>query len=132
MKRVKIFKFKKNDVVDLTHTPEFGCNVIQCGKDKYTLTDYKPQEGHDDSLPYSAILCLNNQPICKCLNDGWGGSTELTPVDIRAKAVMASADITLSKFKWSFRTTEMHLTLDFIADTLAISRDHEIKSLEKK
>lgn len=121
MKRVKIFRFKQNDFIDLSHTPECGCNVIQCGKDKYTLSNFKLQDGHDDSLPYSAILCLNKKPVCKCVNDGWGGQTELTPLDIQAKAVMASASVTLSKYGWKFRGTEFGLKLDFIADTLAIS-----------
>ena len=120
-KRVNIFRFKQNDFVDLTHTPEHGCNVIQCGKDKYTLSNFKLQEGHDDSLPYSAILCINKKPVCKCVNDGWGGQTELMPLDIRSEAIMASAAVSLSKYGWKFHGTEFELKLDFIADTLAIS-----------
>ena len=120
-KRVTTFKFKQNDYVDLTHTPEFGCNVIQCGKDKYTLKDFKVQEGHDDSLPYTAILCFNKRPICKCLNDGWGGQTEMTPLDAQAKVIMASAAVTLSKYGWQYMGTKFALDLYFIADTLAIS-----------
>ena len=121
MIKLKIFKFKQGKTVDLTHTPEFGCNVIECGKDRFTLKDFKIQDGHDDSLPYSATLCINGNPICKCVNDGWGGTTEMTPFDIKTMVIMASVQLNISRYKWSFHGTEFALKLDFIADTLACS-----------
>lgn len=119
MKKLKIFKFKQGQTLDLTNSPEFGCNVIECGKNRFTLRDFKIQEGHDDSLPYSAILCINDKPICQCLNDGWGGMTEMKPLDAQSKALMASCQITLSKYKWKYRSTEFVLDLEFIANSLA-------------
>jgi len=116
---MKIFKFPKTRVIDLTETPERFCNVIECGRDRFTLKDFKLQDGHDDSIPYSATLCVNGKPLCKCVNDGWGGVTELTAIDIAATASMASLNINLPKFRWSYRGTEFGVTLDFIADVLA-------------
>ena len=127
MKRVKTFKFKRNGVVDLTDTPECGCNVIQCGKDKFSIREFRVIGGHDDSLPYTAILCINNNPLCKCFNDGWGGDTELTPIDNRARAIMASANVTLSNYEWLYCGTKFKLDLGFIADTLAITESHNIE-----
>jgi hypothetical protein len=121
MQKIKVFKFIQNEHIDLTHTPEFGCNVIQCGRDKYTISNFKAVEGHDDSLPYNAVLCLNDKPICKCSNTGWGEQTEIKPISIQSEAIIASARMKLSKYGWSFRGGEFDLTLDFIADTLALS-----------
>ena len=127
MKKLKIFKFGKNKVVDLSHTPEFGCNAIECGRDRYTLSEFKVQEGHDDSLPYSATLCLNGKPICKCFNDGWGGKTGMQALDNQTKVIMTSIENNLRNFKWSFHGTEFCLKLDFIADALACSLSNELK-----
>ena len=123
-KRINIFKFKKNEAIDLTNTPEVDCNAIECGKDRFTLKEFKVQVGHDDSLPYTAILCVNGKSICRCLNDGWGGQTEMTPLDAQSRALMASVQVKIAKYKWSFHGTEFVLDLDFIADTLAISMSH--------
>ena len=126
MKKNKIFKFKKNGVNDLTHTPEFGCNIIECGNDRFTLTDFKLQEGHDDSLPYTAILRINGKPICKCINTGWGEQTAINPLDIQCGAIMASVSNKLSKYEWQYHGTIFSLGLYFIADTLAITESHEV------
>ena len=120
-KRVKILKFPNNKVLRLTNTSEADCNVIECGKDRFTLQEFQLQHGHDDSLPYYAKLCLNGKPICTCLNDGWGGQTDLRPLDNQMREVMTSMEIALSKFKWSFGGIEFPLSIDFIADTLACS-----------
>jgi hypothetical protein len=127
MKRLKIFKFKKGQVVDLTTSPEYGCNAIECGRDRFTLRDFKLQDGHDDSIPYSAILCVNDKPICKCFNDGWGGQTEMTPLDVRSKAMMAGVTLNLSKYQWGFHGTTFNVRIDFIADTLACGLEHIMK-----
>ena len=121
MIKKKPFRFCQNKVVDLSNSPEHMCNVIECGRDKFTLSTFKLQDGHDDSLPYSAILCINGTPLCKCLNDGWGGTTEMTPLGADKAIKMKSLDLHLSKFKWAFKGTEFQLKLDFIADTLAIT-----------
>lgn len=129
MKRVRTFKFKKNGYVDLDGTPEYMCNVIKCGDDKYTLRDFKLIEGHDDSLPYSATLCINGKPICKCFNDGCGGDTQLTPINIQSEVIMKSAKVMLSKFGWISKGIKFQLDLTFIADTLAITENAELKRI---
>lgn len=120
-KRVNIFKFKKNEAIDLSTSPERGCNAIECGKDRFTLKDFKLQDGHDDSLPYSAILCFNGKPVCHCLNDGWGGMTEMKPLDAQTRALMVNIELNISKYKWGYKGTEFALDLEFIANTLACS-----------
>ena len=125
MKKKEILKFGKNKVLDLTNSIEVGCNVIECGRDRFTLQEFKLQDGHDDSLPYSALLCLNDKPICRCINDGWGGETEMQALDAQTKVIMASAMTNLRKFKWSYMETIFELKLDFIADTLACGLCHK-------
>lgn len=118
-KRVRILKFKKNGYINLDSTPEFNCNVIQCGKDRFTLRDFQLQHGHDDSLPYTAILCLNDNPVCRCTNDGWGGQTDINPLDIKSSAILKSIEGNINKYGWSYMGTKFQLDLDFIANTLA-------------
>lgn len=131
MKNLKIFKFKKITPTDLTDSPEFACDAIEVGRNRFTLKDFKLQEGHDDSIPYTAILYMNDKPVCKCFNDGWGGITELTALDATSKALMASSVITVGKCKWSYRGTEFDLTLDFIADTLACGAANKTERVGK-
>ena len=126
LKKIKIFEFKKNVYMDLDKSPEAFCNVIKCGKNRFTLRDFKLQDGHDDSIPYSAILCLNDKSLCKCVNDGCGGQTEMVPVDIRAKAIMASAMVKLQNYGWCSKGMNIDLDLNFIADTLAIGKRAEL------
>lgn len=121
MKRLKILKFKINEYIDLNNGQDVGCNVIQCGKDRYTIKDFKRIGDYDDRVAYTAVLCLNNKPFCKCSNDGFCGLVEIEPVDIQAKAVLASTNIKLSKYGWRFRGGNFKLELDFIADTLAMT-----------
>lgn len=122
MKKAKIFKFRKNECTDLTHSPEAYCTEIQCGTMKFTLRDFKLQEGHDDSMPYTAILCINGKQVCRCTNDGWGGQTELKPLEIQSKAIMESTAMTLSKFGFKYHDFKSTLRLDLIADMLSLDK----------
>lgn len=115
----KVLNFKENDFVDLTFPINYGYNTIQCGKDKYTLKDFKLQNGHDDSLPYSAILCVNDKPICSCLNDGWGGLTEIIPINVHSRDMLEKINKNLSSYGWQHKGRKFHLVLDFVADLLA-------------
>lgn len=122
MRKVKVFKFIYGKTMNLDASPECDANVIVCGHDRFTLSRFKLQDGHDDSLPYSANLCVNGIEICHCLNDGWGGQTEMTPFDALTKAKFASLWNKISaNYKCSSHGIEFPLTLDFIADTLAIT-----------
>lgn len=51
------------------------------GKYKITLKCLKQVKGHDDSLPFTAKLYVNNKVCCECYNDGWGGSAMLTIIN---------------------------------------------------
>lgn len=117
MIKVKILKFVKTKPTDLSNNEVF--NVIECGRDRYTLKECRKIEGHDDTLPYNAKLCLNGKPVCICHNDGWGGVTEIKALDIRSKAILSSMRLKVGQYKWSFNGTEFPLEVEFIADTLA-------------
>jgi hypothetical protein len=41
--------------------------------DKWDITSYKRQHGHDDSIPFSAKITLNGKVVGSVFNDGWGG-----------------------------------------------------------
>ena len=121
--KANVLKFlkNKNTIIDIDNTIY---DVVQCDKNKFTIRDFKLQEWHDDSLPYTAILCNNGKPLCSCFNDGYGGTTSITPLDAMSKAIMTSISLKL-KESFSFRTkdckddVEIPVTLDFIADILA-------------
>lgn len=133
MVKKKIFKFLQNKVVDLKASPEALCNIIQCGTNRFTLTGFQLQHGHDDSIPYYATLCINDVPLCTCLNDGWGGTTEMKPITKLQEIKMKSLDLYLSKFKWTYGgQMEMGVTLDFIADTLACTEEYYIRNNIKR
>ncbi len=117
MIKVKILKFVKTKPTDISNNELF--NVIECGKDRYTLKECRLIEGHDDTLPYTAKLCLNGKPVCSCFNDGWGGVTEIKPLDIRSKAILSSMCLKVGQYKLSCNGTEFPLDVEFIADTLA-------------
>lgn len=124
MGKLKIFRFNKKGTTDLSGSPEFGCNVIQCGKNRFTLKDFRKQSGHDDSLPYTAILCMNNKPICRCTNDGWGGLTDTKPINLESEVLMKSIEVNLKNYKWGYMGGDFVLTIDFIADILACTHSH--------
>ncbi len=119
----KVFKFKLTRVNDLTNSPEVGCNEIVCGKYSFTLKDFSINPGHDDSLPYTAILCINRIPVAKCFNDGWGADTEITPINPRDKKLLDEVKAELKKYKWSFHDTTLTLDIPFIADTLTCNEE---------
>lgn len=129
--KIKVLKFDKKKPIDLNDCPEAGCEVIEVGKNKFTMRDYRPQEGHDDSLPYVGILCCNGKPLCKCFNDGWGGETEMTPVGVAEGAIMRSIANKISDFKWVYKSMVFDLKLDFIADVLAQTENHKLKNTIK-
>ena len=111
----KKLQFIKSQTLDLTNNSVQTCNVIQCGDMLFTMKSFKLQHGHNDSLPYYAILCCNKNPICECLNDGWGGITLLTPLDKSFDDIQKGLD----DYSWSFKEMKFKLTLEFIADILA-------------
>ena len=129
--KIKSLKFDKKMPLSLDDNKEYMAEVIEVGKNKFTMRDYRPQEGHDDSLPYVGILCNNGKPLCRCFNDGWGGMTELTPVGAAEGAIMKSIANKLGDYKWSFDGTEFDLDIYFIADTLAITEDIKLKKTIK-
>ena len=119
---------KKKKIVNLDDNKEAFVEIIEVGdKHRFTMRDFRLQEGHDDSLPYVATLCDNGKPLCKCLNDGWGGETDLIPLNVQLGAIMVTIKKAISAFKWSYKGTTFDLTLDFIADTLALSENIKLK-----
>ena len=117
--KIKELKFNKKKPLDLSNDAEVGCDVITCDKSVFTMRDFRKQSGHDDSLPYTALLCHNGKAICRCTNDGWGGETQITPVGTAERAILTSIELSLKKYKWQYGKTIFDLKIDFIADTLA-------------
>ena len=119
----KTFTFSKTAPTDLSNDEEAGATIIKCGMSgsKFTMTNYMQVNGHDDSLSYQAVLCMDGEPVCSCFNDGWGGETLLTPTDSK-KFELAKSKI--NGFKWMLRyggcsKSKFDVTLEFIADILA-------------
>ena len=124
--KFNVLKFEKKVVTNLNQKKEEYYDVIEAGKHKFAIRDFKLQDGHDDSLPYSAVLCDNGKPLCKCINDGWGGQTELSTTNVRDAAVLTSVKKTIGQFKFSYGDVVFDLTLDFIADLLAEGENYKL------
>lgn len=124
MKKSKTFEFRLGVINNLDCSPECGSTLIVVGKHSFTLKDFELQHGHDDSLPYSAILCDNGQELCRCTNDGWGGETDIVALDDNAYTLLEKIGDELNDYKWSFRGSEFNLDITFIADTIALSKTY--------
>ena len=114
----KKIQFIKNQALDFSNNLEYACDEIKCGDMTFTMKSFKLQHGHNDSLPYYAILYCNKKPICECVNDGWGGTTSITPLDKSFDIVKNDLD----GYSWAVGKYTIKLTLDFIADILAESK----------
>ena len=96
-------------------------NEVVCGDYKFTIKDFMIIPGHDDSLPYYAVLYLNGKPFCRCLNDGWGGETNLEPIKGHTYDELKSINEEIKDYKWAFKNHIFDYSLNFIADILADS-----------
>ena len=105
-----------------------GVNIIKVGGInglRFTMMDYQEINGHDDSLPYNATLYLNGKPFCKCMNDGWGGDTLLTPVVSRDEFEEVKFRLEDYKCIYNYRGKKFvdDVTINSIADYLAYTCD---------
>lgn len=50
-------------------------SAMKLGNTIIELRNIKEQVGHDDSIPYSADVYFNNEPLGTIYNDGWGGQS---------------------------------------------------------
>ena len=114
----KTFAFTKKPK-DLSNNPEVGANIIKVGKLKFTMKDFKRVDGHDDTLPYSAILCVDKKPLAHCYNDGYGGETNIEYINEEVKEI----ENTITNYQWKYGKMKFDLRLDFIADILAQTCD---------
>ena len=100
-------------------------NIIKVGGSanglRFTMMDYQEINGHDDSLPYNATLYLNGKPFCKCMNDGWGGDTFLTPIVSRDEFEEVKFRLEDYKCIYNYRGKKFvdDVTINSIADYLA-------------
>ena len=105
---------------DLSNRPEVGANIVKVGKLKFTMKDYRFNPyGHDDSLAYSATLCVDKKPLAHCHNDGYGGETNIEYINEEVKEI----ENTITNYQWKYAKTKFDLRLDFIADILAHTCD---------
>jgi hypothetical protein len=114
-----ILRKKSTDIAPLL---ENGAHTIMLEKNSFTLADFKCMEG--DS--YSAVLCVNNNPLCTCRNNG--DETELCAFDTRGKAIMAGISVKLKDVRCEYKGKECDITLGQIADILADTAANDIKN----
>lgn len=95
---------------------EFGKYVVE-------MRNFREIEGHDDSLPYKAELFVNGKKIAECHNDGWGGDTMITPIDInlfnQVAEVVCSTNGLFGHEDWNY-------TIPSLADELAFKYNEEL------
>lgn len=58
----------------------FDPTTLTIGGYKFTLKSVVEQVGHDDTLPYAAMLYINNKKVALIFNDGWGGETQYSQI----------------------------------------------------
>lgn len=120
MVKKKVFKFKQNDVVDVTEMKTLDSNVIECGRNRFTLHEFKAKGYENDTLQYAAVLYINNKPFFNCSKDE-SGVTKIIAVDNKSGIFKKCVEAQLKKYKWSMMGHEYILTLEFIADNIANS-----------
>ena len=117
--KVIIFRFNRNGETDITPLLKNGAHQISIDKNRFTIKDFKMTEGGDESICYSATLCINGKAICTCRNEGNGGMTDLEPMDMRTKALLAAATLRVGSVKCVYGNLRFTLSIDKIADFLA-------------
>lgn len=112
----KSMTFKINDVTELS---PIVCDEYIFGNHVFSVENCKEITGHNDSVPYVAILYHNGQPLADCYNDGWGGPTQMTPMV--SKEEFNHLNDYVSQFQWCMANDNYHMkfSLEMIADELA-------------
>jgi hypothetical protein len=130
MKRTqKTITFTKKPYKIINDWAMDAVNIIKVGGSanglRFTMMDYQEINGHDDSLPYNATLYLNGKPFCKCMNDGWGGDTLLTPIVSRNEFEEVKSRLKgyKSVYLWQDLKFVDNVTINSIANHLAITCD---------
>lgn len=95
--------------------------IIKFGYDTFTLKNFRINMGHDDSLPFQAILCMNGIEMAECYNDGWGGPTNIHPLSVLKRERLDSIDNALKDYVYT--DSKYNLTskwsIEEIVDTLS-------------
>lgn len=86
------------------------------GNYKIELRKFKRVMGHDDSIPYQGELWANNIHIANCWNDGWGGETNVEPLNIELFNDVAEV---VCKTFGAFGIKTWQYTIPILADELA-------------
>lgn len=84
-------------------------------KFEFEIKKLKKIVGHDDTLPYVGELWCNGKCLCKCMNDGWGGDTNITPISSDFDKI----DKIIKATNGLYGHTDWHYSLAVIADILA-------------
>ena len=89
------------------------------------LRNVREIHGHDDSLPYDALLLIHEGTdvtfIGTVFNSGWGGPTDITPQTEVARAKMQEVDDFLKKnYKVQYRDyPAFECDLEYAVDCMA-------------
>lgn len=127
----KTFTFTKK-TKDVRDTDIMGVTRIKCDKMVFTMRMFQDCIGHDDSLPYFAILYVDNVPTYECFNDGWGGETDIKVLD-HAKDEQVAKAIEGKKFYFDgYKKVTIDLKVWHIADFLADTCYCQLHSQDNK
>ena len=106
-----------------TYFNPLTCNVAG---HEFSLKEFKEINGHDDSLPYEAILCCDGKPLCSVLNDGWGGPTNVMKIYNKKAYSRISEEIENKQYPISPWDIDMFGTeiLEFSCDDVCAIADY--------
>lgn len=97
----------------------FDPTTLTIGGYKFTLKSVKEQVGHDDTLPYAAMLYINNKKVAIVFNDGWGGETQYSQIfenDLLEKAEEAIKGLPYPITPMGDIDDEINLKLNYVID----------------
>ena len=101
------------------------------------LAQVKETMGHDDSIPFNAVVMISEIPfdikdlplfmhtfipIAKIWNDGWGGESEISPIDDdgSTRALISKAEEAASKHRILYRGKDLGPSrLEFVCSVMA-------------
>jgi len=123
----KTLRFTKKPL-DLSGDKDFGVTIVAVDNLRFFMRNFKNIIGHDDSTPYTGELWVKSvdnelkpTKLCECMNDGWGGTTDMT----ETSSMYLEIKQKVSQFQWKYGSkTKIYVTLDLIADMLACTCDY--------
>jgi hypothetical protein len=102
--------------------------IIKFMGDVFTLKGFRINMGHDDSLPFQAVLCINGKETAECYNDGWGGPTNIHPLSLEKRESLYAIDALLKNY--TYTDSKYNLTSKWSIEEIVDALSYEMARIE--